>query len=490
MANTLKNLGFDSKLSEKKNDVDAKIYVRVILIEQYGTLHTLWLPDNKEGRYRFWEDTGEGSSLPIYVEGENGQWVVHVGKGAFFRSPDGQESYEKPICDNMLEKIYYRGRTHVLFVEMQKAADHQFIPYYIEGMTEYRIGRKSDSDICYPCKTVSREHAMLQKRGQFWYIIDNDSTNGVYFNGRRVKSARLHNGDMVFIMGLFILMGSGFIAINNRNGRVRMNAPNIRRIYDYDSFIYPQYTVSADDSMFDRQPHKQVKISPDEIEIEMPPMPLYANKVPFLLRMGSPMVMGGRALMTGNIAMTLTSLIFPALTQGITEKERKEYEEKRTVMYRKYLAEKIREILKEKKQEEHLLNECYPELSRALQSALTRERLWEKQKRDSDFLNIRVGSGCFPMIAQKKYQERKLELEPDALTEEMYKLAEHSVLLEHVPVTLSLKMDYITGVLGSQQNTRQLLANMAMQLVLTHSYDEVKLVLLLDTEDVPVFYQM
>lgn len=490
MENAFGNLGFDSEFSEKKNNTDATIYVRVILIEQYGKLHTIWLPDNKEGRYRFWEDTRETGSLPIYIEGENGHWAAHAGKGAFFRSSDGQEFYEKVISDNMLERIYYRGLTYVLFVEMQKAADHQFIPYYMEGQTEYRIGRRLDSDICYPCETVSREHALLQKRGQFWYIIDNDSTNGVYFNGRRVKSARLHNGDMVFIMGLFILMGSGFIAVNNSNGRVRMNTPGIRRIYDYDSFIYPQYAAAADDGLYDRQPHKQIKISPDEIEIEMPPMPLYANKIPFLLRMGSPMVMGGRALMTGNLAMTLTSLIFPALTQGITEKERKEYEEKRSVMYRKYLTEKIKEILREKNQEEHLLNECYPELSRALQFALTRERLWERQKRDDDFLNIRIGSGSFPMIAEKKYQERKLELEPDALTEEMYKLAEHTVLLEHVPVTLSLKMDYITGVLGTQQNTRQLLVHMAMQLVLTHSYDEVKLVLLLDMEDVPVFYPL
>ncbi len=487
MANALKNPGIGIEFSGKKNDKDSTVYVRVILIEQYGMLHTIWLPDNREGRYRFWEDTSESGSLPIYIEGENGYWVAHVGKGALFRSADGNAFYEITIRNNLLEKIYYRGLTYVLFAEMQRAEDHQLIPYYIDGQIEYKIGRRLDSHICYPCETVSREHALLQKRGQFWYIIDNNSTNGVYYNGRRVKSARLHNGDMVFIMGLFILMGSGFIAINNKNGRVRLNTSGIRRIYDYDSFIYPQYTALADDGLYDRQPHKQVKILPDVIEIEMPPMPLYENKVPFLLRMGSPMVMGGRALMTGNLAMTLTSLIFPALTQGITEKDRREYEEKRTVMYRKYLAEKIKEILREKNQEERLLNECYPELSRALNFAITRERLWERQKRDEDFLNIRIGAGCFPMIAEKKYQERKLELEPDVLTEEMYKLAEHPVLLDHVPVTLSLKTDYIVGVLGTQQHTRKLLSHMAMQLVLTHSYDEVKVILLLETGDSAIF---
>lgn len=490
MENTLEKLESGDRLSENKDDGNTGIYVRVILIEQYGMLHTIWLPDTIEGRYRFWEDTGEGGKLPIYIEGVSDQWIAYVEKGASFRSADGKELYKKIISNHMLEKIHYHGLTYVLFVEMQQAAEHQFIPYYLDGQKEYKIGRRSDCDICYPRGTVSREHAFLKKSGEFWYIIDNNSTNGVYFNGRRVKSARLHNGDMVFIMGLYILMGSGFIAINNKNDRVRINTPNIRRIYSYDSFIYPQYEIAADDRLYDRQPHKQVQISPNAIEIEMPPMPLYGSKVPMLLRMGSPMVMGGRAIMTGNIALALTSLIFPVLTQGITEKDRREYEEKRILMYRKYLSDKIKEIRQEKKQEEQLLNECYPELSRVLHFALTRERLWERQKRDDNFLNIRIGYGSFPMIAQKKYEERKLELEPDSLTEEMYKLAEHPVLLNNVPVTLSLKTDVIVGVLGAQQQIRQLLKHMAMQLVLTHSYDEVKLILLLDAEDIPVFDQM
>lgn len=482
----LEQLGFGSN-SIRVNECNEAVYMRVMLIEQYGMLHIIWLPDVKEGRYKFRNDSGEGSSLPIYIEGNSDCWIAHVGKGAVFRSVDGQEVYDKVLCDKMLEKVYFHGSTYVLFAEIERGGDQQFLPYHLDEQMEYMIGRRSDCQICYPCETVSRNHALLQKRGEFWYIIDNDSANGVYFNGRRVKSARLHNGDTVFIMGLYLLIGSGFIAINNVNGRVRINTPNIRRIYNYESFYYPQYPGGLHEGLFDRQPHKQVQLQPEPIEIEMPPIPLYANKIPLLLRMGSPMVMGGRALMTGNIAMALTSLIFPALTQGITEKDRKEYEEKRTIMYRKYLAEKVKEIRQEKNTEELMLNQCYPELAKTLDYALSKERLWERQKRDDDFLTIRIGSGHFPMVAEKKYEDRRLELEPDPLTEEMYKLAEHSVLLDHVPVLLTLKMDYITGVIGTLQDTVPLLNHMIMQLVLTHSYDEVKLVLLLNRENIPVF---
>ena len=67
MKNALNNPGADSRITQKSVE-DSKIYVRVILIEQYGTLHTMWLSDTREGRYRFWEDTREGGSLPIYIE--------------------------------------------------------------------------------------------------------------------------------------------------------------------------------------------------------------------------------------------------------------------------------------------------------------------------------------------------------------------------------------------------------------------------------------
>lgn len=480
-------LNVDDRLDEKRN-FDRAVYMHVILIEQSGMLHTIWLPDTKEGRYKFENDSGEGSRLPVYIEGEQGRWIAHAQKGAVFRSADGLDVSEKILSDKVMVKIYDHGMTYVLFAEIERAGDQQFLPYYLDEQMEYMIGRQSDCQICYPYETVSRNHALLKRHGDFWYIIDKDSANGVYFNGRRVKSARLQNGDTVFIMGLYLLMGSGFIAMNNVNGRVRINTPNIRRIYDYESFGYPMYTAGiCTNGMFDRQPHKQLQIKPEPIEIEMPPMPLYANKIPLLLRMGSPMVMGGRALMTGNLAMALTSLIFPALTQGFTEKDRKEYEEKRTTMYRKYLAEKIKEIRREKNTEEQLLNQWYPELSSALRFALTKERLWERQKRDDDFLKVRIGFGCFPMIAEKKYEERKLEMEPDPLEEEMYKLAEHTVMLENVPILLPLKTDYIVGILGTLQDMEPLLNHMVMQLVLTHSYDEVKLVMLLDQENIPVF---
>lgn len=77
------------------------------------------------------------------------------------------------------------------------------------------------------------------------------------------------------------------------------------------------------------------------------------NQIPFLLRMGGSMVMGGTSALTGNYATLLSTVAFPMLTQRYTEKQRKEYEEKRVETYTAYLTDLQNKIIKEKKYEEY-----------------------------------------------------------------------------------------------------------------------------------------
>jgi len=61
----------------------------------------------------------------------------------------------------------------------------------------YRLGRDSDCEICLPHPTVSRQHGLLERRGRHWLLLDNGSTNGLWWNGRRVKELLLNEGDTV-----------------------------------------------------------------------------------------------------------------------------------------------------------------------------------------------------------------------------------------------------------------------------------------------------
>jgi hypothetical protein len=59
------------------------------------------------------------------------------------------------------------------------------------------IGRRPESDIFLDDVTVSRDHAVLVRRGGDYYLDDGGSLNGTYVNRSRIESHRLTDGDEV-----------------------------------------------------------------------------------------------------------------------------------------------------------------------------------------------------------------------------------------------------------------------------------------------------
>ena len=57
------------------------------------------------------------------------------------------------------------------------------------------MGRRPDSDIFLDDVTVSRDHAILVRRGSDYYLDDCGSLNGTYVNRRRIESHRLTDSD-------------------------------------------------------------------------------------------------------------------------------------------------------------------------------------------------------------------------------------------------------------------------------------------------------
>jgi FHA domain-containing protein len=59
------------------------------------------------------------------------------------------------------------------------------------------IGRSRDCDIQLSDANVSRRHAELRQEGGSYWIVDLGSTNGMEVNGKRVKRAKLRDGDTI-----------------------------------------------------------------------------------------------------------------------------------------------------------------------------------------------------------------------------------------------------------------------------------------------------
>jgi pSer/pThr/pTyr-binding forkhead associated (FHA) protein len=66
------------------------------------------------------------------------------------------------------------------------------------------IGRSEHNDVCLPSPYLSRHHAAIVGTPEGYYLVDLNSANGVFVNGRRVERAVLCDEDLL-AMGPFRL---------------------------------------------------------------------------------------------------------------------------------------------------------------------------------------------------------------------------------------------------------------------------------------------
>ena len=61
------------------------------------------------------------------------------------------------------------------------------------------IGRSPEAEVFLDDVTVSRDHAVLVRRGGAWFLDDSGSLNGTYVNRERIDVATVRTGDEVQI---------------------------------------------------------------------------------------------------------------------------------------------------------------------------------------------------------------------------------------------------------------------------------------------------
>ena len=89
-----------------------------------------------------------------------------------------------------IEKVTARGPA--LVIRAGGGREGESFPVEGERMS---IGRRPDSEVFLDDVTVSRDHALLIRRGEDWYLDDCGSLNGTYVNRARIESRRLEEAD-------------------------------------------------------------------------------------------------------------------------------------------------------------------------------------------------------------------------------------------------------------------------------------------------------
>lgn len=459
----------------------AYLGLRVNLIGEDGHIDELLLPRFAEGKYRF-AHTGEGL---LSIEALNEQWMICCEAGTCFVGMLSADCRQTPLIVRQMYFLHAGGRQYILYAETITKESSMFRNYRAYRGSSITFGRDNTNDIVSANGFVSHRHAVFSLTENGWEVRDLNSSNGVYVNHRRITAARLRLGDVVYLMGPRIIVGTDFLSICSGDTKlyIKSSALSVMQLTTGGGACSQRKK-----ELFNRSPRSRYSMEWPSITVDAPPMPMRSDKMPLVLRMGSSAVMGGRSIMMGSYSMALTSLVFPFLTQRYTEKERKEYEERRVARYSEYLEQKKQEIEQECRHEYQVLNANYPSVSSVLNySDGGSSRLWERRNTDDDFLTLRIGSGTIPMQAELEYPKERFEMEQDTLEAQMYALTEQKYMIPKAPVMLSVLQDRVCGVVGDRPYVLAFVRGLAAQLIMTHSYDEVKCVLLLEPKELDTF---
>ena len=367
------------------------------------------------------------------------------------------------------------------------------------------IGSKEDANIYYSNPFVAKEHAKLSYKNGKFTISEISKDSYVYVNNERKNVCNLKNGDVIFIMGLKIIIIKNNIIINNID-KIKVDGNLFyeskypkQNVKDYNE-IDEEVSLYKDSDYFFKAP--RFRNNPDKISINVDPAPQKQKEddTPFIYTIGPMLTMGMTSMVTAftaisNVvennrdfkeampsvliagAMLMTMILWPLLMKKYQKKKKIEEERRRRTKYTAYIEEKRMQIRSVMKVQKEALLESYPPLEELKKVILFKKtNLWEREKDQDDFLRLRVGTGTEPVNLDIKYPEEHFTIDEDDLRSITNTLVSESKDLENVPITISFVEKYISALVGDSPIIEKISYGLILQLIAYHSYDDLKIV--------------
>lgn len=379
------------------------------------------------------------------------------------------------------------------------------------GNITLEIGRGSNCDIRFSNRHISKNHATLHFHSSGIIVMDNDSLNHTFVNNIVIQKSSLKTGDVIYMMGMQIIVTPHRLYINNPDGTVTIQSRWLREYHSpeftpsYSSFE-GDYEFNEFDEYYYRAPRFKYNVDTLNLTLDEPPTVQSTDNIPTIMSIGPSITMGMASATTAafsvvnavqngdvrsaipSIAMSLGmlsgTLLWPTLTKSYQKKTNLVKEAARQTAYSEYLAQMERLIQKEIVHQEQNLrtnDSCIADYLAKLKAYPL--QIWERTPKHTDFLHLRLGSGRLPLNANIQYQKRHFSVEQDALLDAMYQFGEKERWLHNVPICLPLSERCVCGMFASHRLLLDYAKALILQLSILYSYDEVKLVVLYNNHD-------
>ena len=474
-------------------------------------LYPLYLPEKVSGQFWISDINEQNQSRQLMsVDAVSGKWQLRSGRRARVLGPERKEVRAAMMETGNFYQIKIRGEQEpsLLFAEeitQGRLTFEKFVVAARQGVS-ITIGSMPGSSIVYDNKYVTKTHATLQHLNGRWSITDNQSTNGTFVNALSVKSSPLRPGDTIYILGLTILIGGNFLAVNNPDHNVKLDS----RVFQ--PWQQPAVQARPEDDLDDgleqeyfyRSPRFKREIAKAEFSIDPPPQPNTGDDMPLMMVLGPSITMGMASVATGVFSvisamqsengitqaipsmvmaasMLLGTILWPVISRQYEKKRKIKHEALRQEKYSAYLDEMAEAIKAECALQAGILHENHIPIRECVERVLRRKiNLWERTAEQNDFLRLRVGLGTLPLQADVKIPDKKFMLEDDNLQDKLYALRDEPKLLQDVPITVSLMEHPIASVIGRRNKCLDFANGLLVQLAALYGYDEVKLAFLYD----------
>ena len=487
----------------------------IITLIKKEKIHSLYLPSVVKGQ--FWvidESEQKKAQKLLSIEDNDGEWFIRSRRLIRIRDVYGEDVEFAKIIPASFYQITLpdSAAPALLFCEEVTQGRLNFNKYTIDTTkaVNINIGRSPENDIVVNNKMVSRLHCTLKYDQGCWKVKDNKSENGTFVNGFGVTSMKLKPGDTIYILGLTIIIGGKFIAVNNPGEYVTLDSRVFKPYQPKLVNIEVKKSISGkrEEEMeyFYRSPRFKRELEKARISIDPPPQTVVGDEMPMILILGPSMTMGlgvvtmavftmNNAMNTGNFtfaipsmvmasAMLLGTILWPILAKRYEKRNKLKKEGIRQEKYRAYLKEMEKNIALECIKQEEILRENYISVEECIKRVFEKDiRLWERGIDQNDFLRFRIGSGNDSLLCDIKVPEKKFFLDDDDLRDTLYALSDKPKQLIDVPITLSLKDNFFSSVIGQRDKCIDFAKGLIIQLTSLYGYDDVKTVFLYDETD-------
>ncbi len=450
----------------------------------------------------------------ISIEAKDNQWLLVSNNEAFYMNDNMQQPYAVLEPDNFYTIIKNQDKSQIVLYCSNIAGNYQYLDindYLDSGIT---IG-KDNCIINY--QILSSQTAIIQREKEKIYFSNLNPENLIFKDNIYVDSKKeLKIGETIFIYGLkcfmIIINNRYYLAINNPKQQVSFQLLAVGALDGNMNIQYEEEKDELDISLyheedyFHRTPRFQYVIEPLEIKIDPPPTKEEKEDSSLLLTIGPMLTMSMTSMVTGytainnvlagkatwssampsliiTAAMLASVFIWPLFSKAFEAKRQNKREKDRQKKYKIYIESKKELIKKGIAEQSSILKNKYPDTKECEKIILNKyTTLWQKKVEDDDFLEVNLGYGNCPMKINISFPEEHFSMAEDNLKEMLSNLGNEPKILVGVPIVYNIYQEYISGIIGQSTTTSKFIKDLIIQLVSSHSYDNLKIVMLTTDE--------